>query len=392
MKKILFVIPTLRMGGAEKSLVSLLRAMDPARAEVDLLMFEDGGVLQKDVPEWVRVRVADPVTRAMTLEMRTYFPDLIRGGHFAAGAARFAMTLRSRLSGRLGPAFGWGRIARFIPEAEGRYDVAVGFLEGFADFYVLDKVQADRKIGWIHTDMSGRAFPEEEAGYYARFDALATISEQCREAFAAAFPLAGRKIRVVENIVLPEEVRKKAAQPVWTEWAQDRLHLVTVGRLDYQKGIDIAARACRVLLDRGEKVCWHIYGKGVMHDEIASYGKENGLEGSFLLEGLTENPYPYLRQAAVVVQPSRWEGKSLVLDEAKILGKAIVATNYPSVGDQLQDNVTGILTGMEPEALAEGIQRVLHDDELRARLEENCLRQANRSIQAVDKVYEMLGI
>lgn len=392
MKKILFVIPTLRMGGAEKSLVSLLGAMDPARAEVDLLMFEDGGVLQKDVPEWVRVRVADPVTRAMTLEMRTYFPDLIRSGHFAAGAARFAMTLRSRLSGRLGPAFGWRRIARFIPEAEGRYDVAVGFLEGFADFYVLDKVQADRKIGWIHTDMSGRKFPKEEAEYYARFDALATISEQCREAFAAAFPLAGRKIRVVENIVLPEEVREKAAQPVRTEWAQDRLHLVTVGRLDYQKGIDIAARACRVLLDRGEKVCWHIYGKGVMHDEIASYGKENGLEGSFLLEGLTENPYPYLRQAAVVVQPSRWEGKSLVLDEAKILGKAIVATNYPSVGDQLQDNVTGILTGMEPEALAEGIRRVLHDDELRARLEENCLRQANRSIQAVEKVYEMLGI
>lgn len=390
MKRILMVIPTLRMGGAEKSLISMLGALDPRKVQVDLLVFEAGGVLESQVPSWVRVRTADAVTRGMTLELRTYFPDLLRGGHLAAGLDRLRMTAASRLR-RKKKSFGWGYAARHIPELEGNYDVAVGFLEGFADFYVLDKVHAARKIGWIHIDMSGRKVPEEEKAYYARFDELATISEQCREAFVTLFPAVESKIRVVENIVLPEKVLEKAEESIPIDWNENIHHLVTVGRLDYQKGIDIAARACKVLKDRGVNVCWHIFGQGIMHDEIAAFVAENGLEDNFRLEGLTPNPYPYLRRGDIVVQPSRWEGKSLVLDEAKILGKAIVVTRYPSVADQITDGVTGIVTGMEPESIADGICRLLEDDKLKKTLEENCIRQENRSIRAVETFYEMIG-
>lgn len=389
MKRILMVIPTLRMGGAEKSLISLLNALEPRRVQVELLVFEAGGVLEGQVPSWVTLRKADPVTRAMTLELRTYFPDLIRGGHLAAGAARLRMTAASRLS-RRNPSFGWRYAAPYIPPLEGEYDAAVGFLEGFADFYVLDKVRAKRKIGWIHIDMSGRKVPEEEKAYYARFDELATISERCREAFIGLFPDTEKKIRVVENVVLPENVREMAAEPVAIDWPEDLPHLVTVGRLDYQKGIDVAARTCKVLKDRGTDVYWHVFGQGVMWDEITAYIKETGLEGRFLLEGLTPNPYPYLRRGDIIVQPSRREGKSLVLDEAKILGKAIVVTKYPSVADQITDGVTGIITGMEPESIADGICRLLEDGKLRRTLEENCRREENRSIRAVETFYEMI--
>lgn len=392
MKHILFVIDTLRMGGAEKSLVSLLKALDPTRVNVDLLVFEGGGVLQKEVPEWVNVIEAEPITRAMTLELRKYLPDLLKAGRFGAALARFAMSLQAKKCAKQNKtSFGWGIVAKHIPQMPGRYDAAVGYLEGFSDFYVIDKVKADKKFGWIHTDMSKRPNLVEESEYYARFDAMATITDTCLEAFRKCFPTAGEKMRVIENIVLPQDVREKAGVPVPENWDPDRTHLITVGRLYIHKGIDLGARACRILKERGLNVCWHVYGDGVMEDEIKAYVKENDLSERFVLEGVTSNPYPYMNRAHILVQPSRVEGKSLVLDEAKILGKAIVVTNYPSVYDQIEDGVTGIITGMEPEQIADGIQRVLEDPALKKKLEENCLLEPNRSIRAVNAFYEMIG-
>ena len=160
MKHVLFVIPTLRLGGAEKSVISLLKSLDPQRIQADLFLFEGGGILQEEVPSWVNVMEADPVTRAMTLEMRYYFKDLLKSGHIAAAVDRLWMTVRAILSQRLGykPTFGWKYAARHIPVLEKKYDVAVGCLEGMTDFFVVDKVSADRKVGWIHTDMSKRDF------------------------------------------------------------------------------------------------------------------------------------------------------------------------------------------------------------------------------------------
>lgn len=388
MKHILFVIDTLRMGGAEKSLISLLKALDPQRVEVDLYLFEAGGVLQAEVPDWVNILEADAVTRGMTLELRNYLPEILRAGHVCAAFSRIWMTLRSRICKK--PGFSWNLVKKYIPALEKHYDVAVGYLEGFTDFFVLDKVKAEKKIGWIHIDMTNRQMLEEEAAYYERFDEIATISEICRDAFIKHVPAAADRLHIIENIVLQEEILTKANETAERNWDSGKVHLVTVGRLDYQKGIDVAAKACKVLKDRNVSVCWHVYGKGVMHDTIAQYIKENGLGAAFILEGLASNPYPYMKHADLVVQPSRWEGKSIVLDEAKILGKAIVVTDYPSVRDQITDRVTGLITGMTPEAIADGIQQLLKDPALKTRLENNAAREPNGSIRALEVFYHLI--
>lgn len=388
MKHILFVIDTLRMGGAEKSLVSLLKALDPNRVNVDLFLFEAGGVLQSEVPSWVNILEADLVTRGMTLELRNYLGDVIKAGHIGAAMSRVWMTVRSRISTK--PKFSWSLVEKYIPKLNKHYDVAIGYLEGFSDFFVLDKVNAGKKIGWIHIDMTKHHPTDEEAQYYERFDTIATISEICRDAFIDLFPMTKDRIHILENIVLPEDVENKAKEKVQFDWTEDKTHVVTVGRLDYQKGIDIAASACKILVERGCNVCWHVYGKGVMHNQIAQYIEENGLQQSFILEGMTPNPYPYMKRAGLIVQSSRWEGKSIVLDEAKILGKAIAVTDYPSVRDQIVDRVTGLITGMEPEAIADGIECLLKDNGLRQRLEENAAREPNCSYRALNLFYDLI--
>lgn len=391
MKTILFVMDTLRMGGAEKSLVSLLKALDPKKINVDLFLFEHGGVLQRQVPEWVNILESDNLTRGMTLELRKYLVDVVKGGHFRAAFARIAMTFRTKLLSK--EEFNWRIVQQYIPKLEKEYDVAVGYLEGFPDFYVIDKVNAKKKIGWIHIDYSGKSLPIEAVQYYNHFDILVTISDICKNAFIDFVPSAKDKIQVLENIVLPQEIKSLAQQKCSNIWSNTgKNQIVSVGRLDYQKGFDIGAKAAKILKDKGYDFCWHIYGKGVMESEINQYIKDNKLEKYYILEGLAENPYPYMREADIIVQPSRWEGKSLVLDEAKILGKAIVVTNYPSVTDQITNNETGIITDINPEAIAEGIELLIREKNLRCTIENNCSRESNNSYQAVARFYKMLDI
>ena len=147
-------------------------------------------------------------------------------------------------------------------------------------------------------------------------------------------------------------------------WDFSKIQIVSVGRLEYAKGFDIGAKVAKVLKDKGYQFCWHVYGQGAMKNEIQQFIKDNELDEYYILEGLKTNPYPYMKNADLIVQPSRWEGKSIVLDEAKILGKAIVVTNYPSVTDQIIDGKTGIVTNKEPEDIATGIENLICHKEL----------------------------
>ena len=389
MKHIIFVIPTLRMGGAERALVSLLKALDPKRVNVDLFLFERGGVLEKEVPSWVKIIPSDSIVRDMTLELRNYFGELLRHRKFSAAITRLKITVMARRGKKY---FSWGAIEKYIPSVPGHYDVAVGFLEGFTDFFVIDKVNADKKIGWIHTDMSGKIFNKQERVYYRKLDMLVTISEQCRTAFISRSEHPEERMHVIENIVLPQEILHKADETVDEMWDSSKVHIVSVGRLEYLKGMDIAAKTALILKKNGCDFVWHIYGRGLMREEISQYIKQNNLSDCFILEGQRPNPYPYMRKADFIVQPSRREGKSLVLDEAKILGKAIVVTNYPSVTDQITDRKTGIIVETTPQAIAEGIELLVTDKRLKSNLEDNCRREPNRSRLVVDQFYKLTDI
>ena len=389
MKHIIFVMPTLRMGGAERALVSLLKTLDPKRVKVDLFLFERGGVLEKEVPSWVKIIQSDPIVRDMTLELRNYLGELLRHRKLSAAITRLKITAMAR---RRKNYFSWGAIEKYIPSVPGHYDVAVGFLEGFTDFFVVDKVNADRKIGWIHTDMSGKIFNKQEMAYYRKLDMLATISEKCRTAFITRSEYPGERMRVIENIVLPQEILHKADETVDEMWDSSKVHIVSVGRLEYLKGMDIAAKTALILKENGCDFVWHIYGRGLMREEISQYVKQNNLSDCFILEGQRPNPYPYMKKADIIVQPSRREGKSLVLDEAKILGKAIVVTNYPSVTDQITDRKTGIIVEITPEAIAEGLELLMTDTKLKSDLENNCRRELNQSGRVVDQFYKLADI
>ena len=385
-KTILFVIPTLRFGGAEKSLINLLKSLDPEKLDITLLLFEAGGPLQKEVPDYVHIIEADVLTRAMTLELRYYLKDVLKKGHVFAALSRLFITVRSRFGKR--SYFSWKTISKHIPHLPGHYDVAIGYLEGFTDFYVIDQVKADKKIGWIHSDLSKRTILKEDSAYYSQFDYLVTISDICKKPLIEYFPRMTHRIFVLENVVVKDDIISQSLKNV--DWDNDKLHIITVGRIEWVKGIDLALEAAVKLKEHGVRFQWHVFGNGSVESKISKLIVEKQMSDSFLLEGQSNNPYPYMRRADILVQPSRLEGKSLVLDEAKILGKAIVVTNYPSVTDQIIDGITGLIADINPESIAEKILELVDNTNLKHKLEINATKENNRSIKTIDKLYYLI--
>ncbi|MBQ3384040.1 MAG: glycosyltransferase [Erysipelotrichaceae bacterium] len=388
MKTLLIVIPTLRMGGAEKALISLLKSLDQNVVNVDLFLFESGGILQKEVPEWVNVIEADEVTRAMTLEARYYLREILKKGHLFAAVSRLWTAVLNKFGYKI---FSWDIVKKYIPEIQKHYDVAIGFLEGTTDFFVIDKVQADRKIGWIHTDLTRHIVQNKDIEYYNRFDKIVTISEKCRKTAISSIPGIEDKICVIENVVLPEEIIRKSEESIEID-SDNCFRIVTVGRIEYDKGIDLGAQAAKLLKKHGVDFKWYVLGYGSQEENVREYVKENMLLDNYILHGMVSNPYPYIKMADLIVQPSRNEGKSIVLDEAKILGKAIVATNYASVKDQIKDHETGIIVDITPNSIASGIELLMRDKDLKKQIENNCMNEDYAVEEVMKQFYRIIGV
>jgi len=324
----------------------------------------------------------------MTLEARFYLKQLAKKGHIIAALSRLWTSLANKVGYKQ---FSWDILKMFIPNLDKSYDVAIGYLEGTTDFFVIDKVKADRKIGWIHTDLTKKRISQEEVKYYNCFDYLVTISEKCKNAANETIPGIDNKIGVLENLVLPDEVYRKAEEQVDLNW-KECLQLVTVGRFEYDKGIDIAAQAAKILKDKGTEFEWHVLGTGSQEKMIKKYICDNNIEDVFILHGMVSNPYPYIKKADLIIQPSRNEGKSIVLDESKILGKAIVVTDYSSVGDQIKDNETGIIVKIDPQNIVDGIEKLINNTDLKEKIENNCLVERNHINIIIKQFYKIIGI
>jgi glycosyltransferase involved in cell wall biosynthesis len=392
-KKVLFVIPTMLMGGAEKSLVSLLQTIDKTNYKIDVLLFSRIGPLLNQIPEEITVYEIDEVSKAMILEFRKYFKTLLKPKGLSAAMARLTIFILNSIERKTGKVFGlnWILARKYIKPFYKQYDVAIGFLEGVTDFYVVDKVRANRKVGWIHTDLKKAKINQaRDEQYYQHFDALATISDHCLESFHSQFPSLKSKIQVIKNIVPEDRILLLANEKMEKRGWGKKINLVTIGRLDHVKGIDLAINACDILIKYGYEVTWHVYGEGNYRNALQDQINQLGIHESFILEGMVPNPYPYIKNADIIVQTSRFEGKSLVLDEAKILGKPIVSTNYPTVFDQIRDKVTGVIVDMTAESIAAGIEQILSNNELKETLIANCLAEGNESEQEMEKVYRIL--
>jgi len=351
MKKVLIVIYDMRIGGAQKSLLSFLQAFAQderySEYQIDLMPFNPTGEFLSQIPDGVNIRKPENVLRWMG----THFNRRLIAESFSLRA--FCAEMIWVICSRLGLLSGYRNVQQklwqiwrsFVPSLDGAYDIAVSYIDGMANYYVMEKVNAKKKVLWVHNDYRKIGYDAQyDMPYYDGCDAVMTISEECKEAICSQLPKIRKKTHIVENISLSSVIQKKAQEGKCPEYSgRNCLKLLTVGRLHEQKGIDIAIKAARILKERGVSFIWLVVGEGRERTRLEEMIAANDLGTCFLLIGSRENPYAYMNACDILVQPSRYEGKSIVLDEAKILNRLIVATDYSTVHDAIVHGETGFI-------------------------------------------------
>ena len=368
-KKILFVLPSLCSGGAEKSLVTLLREMDTDRFDVELFLFRREGLFLPLVPDSVRVTDGGDAYRLFDSPLGESVRGLVRLRRPLLAIRRVLYGFALRLPQKHAVRLSWRLMRAALPKKQG-FDAAVAYLEDTATYYTLDRVKAKRYISFLHTDYERiRSRAEMDRRYYKRVDHLVGVSDICTRRAEEYFPFLRGRTVTMENLISGAMIREMAAAEPALPIEGDPI-LMTVGRMAPPKGIDLAVRACAELVRRGfTSLRWYHIGAGELRQEICDLIASLGMQAHFILLGEQSNPYAFVARCGVYVQPSLFEGKSIAVDEAKCLCRPIVVTNFGTVRDQIRDGVNGSVAEKTPESIADAVQALLEDP---ARAEAYC--------------------
>jgi len=203
---------------------------------------------------------------------------------------------------------------------------------------------------------------------YLKFDKVFTVSDEVKEAFLKVYPECEQRTEVFHNMLNVDGIKSKAMLPGGFEDNFDGTRILTVGRLTEQKALEVSIEACALLKSRGAQVRWYVLGEGNQRAFLEERIKKLQLEEDFLLLGAVENPYPYMRQADIYVHASRFEGKSIAIQEAQILGKPILVSDCSGNREQVEHGVDGVMCSLEAEAICEQLEELLRDKEKCKRL------------------------
>ncbi|MGE6398512.1 glycosyltransferase [Bacillus cereus] len=394
-KNLLFVMPSLSAGGGQKSLVNLLSQIDYKLYNVDLFLFSKTGVFLNSIPKEVNILHFPKNYEVFTSRLTSSIVSFLKTGQVSLAYSRFMFFIKNRIinNSTISEQYTWKYVSKSFEVLEKEYDVAIGYLEKSPIYFVVDKVKAKKRIGWIHTNYVNSGMDGHfDYSYFERLDNIITVSEECAKSLENNFVHLKQKVKVIYNIVSPKIINKLSNSGKLEGFICDNhyTNIITLARLSHEKGIDIAIKSCRLLVNKGYKVRWYVLGEGTEKKTLESLIESNGLKENFKLLGLKENPYPFIKKADIYVQPSRYEGKSIAIDEAKILNKSIVVTNFSTAKDQIENEVNGLIVDMKPEAIVNGIEKLIKNTKLKRSLVSNLSKENLGTEEEIYKLYKIL--
>ncbi len=337
-KRILFMIPNLAHGGAERVLVNLVNNLDKKKYDVTVQTVFDIGVNKKDLGKDVR-----------------YIPGFKH--QFRANSHIFKLFSPKTLYKRL---------------VKEKYDIIVSYLEGVCARIVSGCTDADtKKVCWIHVELNTpedaavafRSVTEAKAAYES-FDRIVAVSRSVKNSFEASLGL-NVPIDVLYNTNETEYIKQKSEEQVEDEFYSDCIKLCSVAKLRHTKGFDRLIEAHKRLLDEGYMHKVYIFGIGEKENELRGMIKKYSLQDTFHLMGYKEDPYRYVSKCDLYVCPSREEGFSTAVTEALIVGTPVVSTCCSGAYELLGENDEyGIVTENSAEGVYTGLKKILSQPQL----------------------------
>ena len=397
MKSILIITHTMELGGAERALLGLLNNIDYDNYSVDLFLERHFGELLAFIPEKVNLLPENPAYASLGVPAA----QVIKNKKFLIAAGRY---IGKKKSEKFNLAAGYSSGADvninysykytcpFMPEiSDKEYDLVISFLT--PHYFAAEKAKGKMKIAWIHTDYKSiETDKKSEEKMWEKFDKIISISGEVTKNFIEVFPQFSNKIIEVPNMHPADFINKESLkfEPL-DEMPQGSIRLLSIGRYCVAKNFDNVPFICRDLIEKHSlDVKWYIIGYGTDEALIRSKIKETGMENSVILLGKKDNPYPYIKLCDFYVQPSRFEGNAVTVNEALILGKKVIVTNYDTAKSQVENGVDGVIVPLENSLCADGIAAYIRDEEKQKKIIRNVCEKDYSNASGINKIYELM--
>lgn len=390
-KKLLFVIDSLGIGGAEKSLVTLLNCIDYNKFDVELQLFSKGGAFEKYVPKEVKF-----------LEIPSYLKYCSKNlfsqrFNFRMILSRLYYSMILRLNKKTThpdkARLFWQATSNVFFNNNTIYDVAIAYSQGVPTFYVIDKVTATKKIAWVNASLliKGKTLNFNNK-YYNKYNHIVAVSQSAKDVLIENLIVQKDQLFIIKDIIDVNFINKLSQEIVDDITSSSKCpNILTVARLNNcHKGYDIALDTCKILHQRGIDFKWYAVGDGGFRDEMIKYIEVNNLNDKFILLGAKVNPYPYFKACDIYVQTSRHEGFGLSIAEARILNKPVVTTEFDAVWNQMIQGKNGIVVPIDATAVADAIQDLIDNPEKRKEISDYQQSEKKGNIEELEKFHQLI--
>lgn len=393
-KKILFMVGSMSIGGVEKSLLSLLEVIPNDKYDITLLLLERRGEFLKCIPEHIKVKEAEWFKGIKPIIMES--PQNIIKRYLKQGKILKIPTFiysYHKAKNTNNRYIYYKNILKSIPYNYEFYDVAIAYSgpTEIIDAYITHKVNANKKIGWIHFDISKHKINKQLYEIlYEKFNKIYVVSKEANKKLNEIIPSTIGKSEVLLNVISKDLIFELANKEVEFDKQFYGIKILTVGRLSKEKGQDLAINVLYRLKKDGYKVRWYCVGDGISKKEYENLIKEKKLEENFVLLGEKVNPYPYIKNADIYVQPSRHEGYCLTLAEAKCLCKPIVSTNFIGAYEQIENGFNGFIVESDEYKLYEKVKYIIDNKDIRNRIINNLKMDTLNNSNNIDKLLDYI--
>jgi glycosyltransferase involved in cell wall biosynthesis len=385
LKKIVIVTRRMVMGGIEKSLISMLESMSEEDYDVTVLVMGYGGELEDDIPKYVNYKCLNGeensiIEKIWNCTRKRRYVSAFRIGFYAILEKRSRTVFQQEMYH-----------SKMLPILDTEYDLAIAYHvpASFPVVYVINNIKAKTKAAWIHSDVSQYEKPlRRYQNFYEKYDKIYCVSKYAMNTFKEMYPNLKGKTSLFYNIMDKKQLEYSALKGEGYVDEFIGIRILTVGRLTEEKGQEIIPGILTKLVAEGFNIRWYCIGDGQCRPAIEKLIKKYNLEETLILLGTKNNPYSYIDQCDIYVQPSRHEGYCITLAEARAFNKPIVTTDSMGGMEQIGNGQNGLITKFDENELFMAIKKLITNEELRYKFEKTLKRDNVSTTSEIKKLKE----
>lgn len=395
MKRILFMCINMNIGGTEKALLTMLNEIDSSKYDITLLMLEKYGEFLNEIPDFVKVRYVNEYKYIKPLikePPKLLAKKLIIDKKYSKGLLILLNYSISKITNNT--SYYYKYILKNIKNIEEQYDLAVAYAGpmDFITYFVLNKIKAKKKVQWIHFDITKIGFNKKFAEKnYKKFNKIFVVSKEGKEKLIRLIPTLNNKVEVFFNIISCNLIENMGKGEKGFGDSFNGIRILTVGRLSKEKGQDLTINVLAKLKNEGYNIKWYCIGDGSEKDNYKQTIKNLNIENDYILLGSKLNPYPFMKECDIYVQPSRHEGYCITLGEARCFNNPIVTTNFTGANEQIKNEETGLVCEISENGIYKSLKRLLDDKDLYNNIKINLSKEIVDSTNEISKLDKVLS-